>query len=148
MCLSLTAYIANNEDCWFPRGEAQAEGLMKCSGWLSLTERERGHEVPFKQESCDCACVWKGASCYLCLHAYVYILLKDPDMLTRRLTLSLLISRLHYAVQEQAVAGCVLFHQLHRSYGSSERTPVPAYVWKSACWTRVTIWAANSPGSS
>lgn len=63
------------------------------------------------------------------------------------LILLFFISRSHSAVQGQAVTVCVLFHQLHRSYGSSERwsrgVHGSAHVWKPACWTRVTIWAAK-----
>lgn len=54
MC-NLTMYnktqFSINEYCWFSRGEARTEGLMKHSGGQSLGLRERGHDIPFTQKN-------------------------------------------------------------------------------------------------
>lgn len=125
--------------------------------WRTCMEREGSWSAFHTEDLCDLivrmlVCVKK--SCCLCLprtrkcvHAVPVNCLRMLNVLTNEVWYSYFSSaRLHSAVQEQAVTGCVLFHQLHRSYGSLERVHVPAYVWKPACWTRVTIWAANSPG--
>lgn len=72
---------------------------------------------------------------------------KDLNVLAESLILMFFIIRLHSAAPAQAVTACVLFHQLHRSYGSSGTwrggVHISAHVWKAACWTPVAIFAAK-----
>lgn len=99
---------------------------------------------------CGCTCwlhtlTWLRAVCGNCVGALKFV--QWLVLHCSYLILPFFISRLSSAVQLQAVTVCVLFHQLHGSYGSSERwcrgAHVPVHVWKRACWTRVTTSIAK-----
>lgn len=99
----------------------------------------RGREFGYLCWPCTSACI-----CAVCVRLW---LCKSMKMILTCSLLFIIIRRLHSAAQVWVVTVCVLFHQLHGSYGSFERWSkgayVPPHVWKPACWTWEAISAAK-----